>query len=170
MQDLAWEAVIFEVTAPAEVLTVASRCRTVNYSRSLRPRGHWKKAAFARGYALEPALGANLPYGFKTIDRWHKASGVATSIKTLDMTGKTYSKAGGVFNQLRRYIDTLSDFQGGRRGNVLIRNRDISSRVLRVGIEPGRMSTKQYMEVLRAYNYGKQLNVPVHLQLVPTTM
>ena len=82
----------------------------------------WKVASINRGFVYESML--NLKGTFKTsnfpiIDAFYQ--GVATSVKTLNLAAKSYSKGNTVFNRLKGYVDELSNFQGAAWGDDVVR-------------------------------------------------
>jgi RHS repeat-associated protein len=62
----------------------------------------WGMNSGQRGMMIERALGGNLPTNFPVIDKL--AKGVATSIKSIDLTAKSYQRNGALLGTLR---DTL---------------------------------------------------------------
>ncbi len=74
--------------------------------------GHWDKNPFQRGRDIEDELGQNLPETFKTIDKYHDATGEATSIKSLDLDAKTYQTPSKLRYRLNKYLDELVKFDG----------------------------------------------------------
>jgi hypothetical protein len=71
----------------------------------------WKLGWAARGNYFSEQLGANLPAAFPVIDRW--VDGVATSIKSIDLTAATYQDATRLTYRLNSYIDSMATYDGG---------------------------------------------------------
>ncbi|MGN6394399.1 MAG: RHS repeat-associated core domain-containing protein [Mucilaginibacter sp.] len=124
----------------------------------------WALGASERGFAIEAQLGGNLPYGFPVIDKFE--NGVATSIKSIDVTAESYMKGNGLFNTLKGYVNKLGAFQGGTRGGVSIDADDITSKVLDVAIQPGKATTAQWEQLSNAMKYAKDNNVQLNLKFV----
>jgi RHS repeat-associated protein len=76
----------------------------------------WKLGNFVRGAMIESMLGANLPRAFPVIDKF--LNGVATSIKSLDLTAKTYQNAKALASKINGYVDKLADFNGAKLGQA----------------------------------------------------
>jgi hypothetical protein len=70
-------------------------------------------------------VGGSLPYGFPVIDKFNPETGVATSIKSIDVTADSYTKGNGLFNKLKSYVNKLDDFQGATRGNFSVEGGDL---------------------------------------------
>ena len=124
----------------------------------------WALGASQRGFAIEAQLGGNLPYGFPVIDKFE--NGVATSIKSIDVTAESYMKGNGLFNALKSYVNKVGAFQGGARGGVAIDANDITNRVLDLAIQPGKATTNQWEQIGNAIKYAKDNNVQLNLQFV----
>ena len=68
----------------------------------------WRLGNFARGIAIETALGKNLAAGFPVIDKF--LNGTATSIKSIDLTAKTYQDTEKLGSTLDNFVDKGSEF------------------------------------------------------------
>ena len=124
----------------------------------------WALDASERGFAVEKMLGGNLPYGFPVIDKFE--NGVATSIKSIDLTADSYTKGNGLFNTLKSYVNKLDNFEGARRGDVRIANDDISSKVLEIGIQPDKATLGQWEQISNALKYAKDKNIEFNLKFI----
>ncbi|WEA00360.1 RHS repeat-associated core domain-containing protein [Mucilaginibacter sp. SJ] len=134
------------------------------FGTSVTSNSVWALDASERGFAVEQMLGGNLPYGFPVIDKFE--NGVATSIKSIDVTADSYTKGNGLFNTLKSYVNKLDGFQGAARGDFRISSSDISSKVLEVGIQPGKATLNQWEQIGNAMKYAKDNNIDFKLQFV----
>jgi hypothetical protein len=124
----------------------------------------WDLANFPRGSAMEDHLGRNLPRTFKGID-WFE-NGVARSNKSMHLGMKSYQDPAKILSQGRKYIDQVANFNGARMKDTIITDKDISERVLRVGVPPG--ATGAQKSALKSLiEYGKQNGVKVEVFRVP---
>ncbi len=124
----------------------------------------WKIAdPLARGFVYEAAAGGNLVRNYPVIDKF--ISGVATSIKTLDLKAKSYQKAGAVYSKLKGYIDDLYDFQGTIKGGVNTTNGAIKEKILDVAIPKG-ATTQQVEMIQKAVQYGESKGITVKVNTV----
>jgi hypothetical protein len=101
----------------------------------------WKLGNFARGAAVEAALGKNLPGAFPVIDKF--INGTATSIKSIDLTAKTYQDAGKLASKLNGYVDKVASFKGAKLGQTAVEESAVKARELQVAIPQGSMSAAQ---------------------------
>jgi RHS repeat-associated protein len=137
-------------TAGREVAAVAGQEAAVVWG--LRP--------FARGQAIEQALGQNLPGNFPVIDRFE--NGLATSIKSLDLNAATYQNASTLYRTLTGYIDSVAGFNGRTWAGVSIRSGDIAGRALNLAV-PHTGSAVQQSVINQAIRYGASRGVTVNV-------
>ncbi|NNM88482.1 MAG: hypothetical protein HKL95_08180 [Phycisphaerae bacterium] len=118
----------------------------------------WDLPPVARGRLIEELLGQNLPDSFPTIDRF--GNGVATSIKSIDLTAASYQHAGILTARIAGYLEKLRDFQGKDFGGAFVSNDMIRSKVLMLAIEPG-VATAEQQTALDALQsqFGNMLKV-----------
>jgi RHS repeat-associated protein len=101
----------------------------------------WKLGNFTRGIAIETALGKNLANGFPVIDKF--VNGTATSIKSIDLTAKTYQNTEKLASTLEKYVGKVADFKGATYGKDVVEGSAIKARELQVAIPQGSMSAAQ---------------------------
>lgn len=110
----------------------------------------WNLTPLARGFAAELKFFKAeqlLAKNFPRIDHW--AKGVATSIKSIDLTAKSYASTSALTRKIASYIDDLAKFNGGVRGAtrggeiVSIAEGAVRGRTLILAIEPGSASLAQ---------------------------
>jgi hypothetical protein len=113
----------------------------------LRPAsGVWRLGWSARGFEIETKLGANLARNFPVIDKFVR--GTITSIKSIDLTAKSYQSVGALRSTITKYADEVARFttKSGftRDGNAIrITEGMVRSKELLVAIEPGAASIAQ---------------------------
>jgi hypothetical protein len=101
----------------------------------------WRLGWAARGMYFSKLLGANLPDTFKVIDAF--SNGVATSIKSIDLSAATYQGAIRLTYRLNEYIDKLALYKGGQMGSWLVKSSDVTNRVLSLAVPRGSMTAVQ---------------------------
>lgn len=121
----------------------------------------WKLGNFARGITIETALGKNLAAGFPVIDKF--LNGTATSIKSIDLTAKTYQNTEKLASTLENYVDKVSNFNGARYGKDIVEGSKITGRELQIAIPKGSMSAAQQKVFDTAAARAAQLKQPVKL-------
>jgi hypothetical protein len=130
----------------------------------------WDLGPGPRGLAVEQLWGAEgeqLPTGYKTFDFFDRASGVATSTKSMDLRLPGYqANPGSVLSTLKGYVNEAADFSGYRRGGVTIRPADVVVRNLDIAI-PTSFTNAQTVALLDAWAYGASRGVNVRIGIVP---
>ena len=136
--------------------------------------GVWAMNHFARGYEIERALGgwAN---NFPKID-WAKKTVLAdgttgvldsiVSIKSLDITRKTYQNPGRLTTKLKTYINSLRDFETASYNGIDWFVAEGSSRTLKLAIPAVEMTSAQAKAFQVAMEYAEQENVNLIIEIV----
>ncbi|HHV99110.1 MAG TPA: hypothetical protein GXX36_05990 [Clostridiaceae bacterium] len=121
----------------------------------------WSLDNFSRGKKLREIFGANLPFNFPVIASFK--DGVATMIKSMDLTASTYQTAGVVREKLYSYIDELADFQGQEnpwgRDRIVIKNDDIKQKQLVLIIPGNTIQAEVEEELHRCINYANSRGI-----------
>ena len=121
----------------------------------------WSSDPWTRGRQIHEMLGENLAPNFPTIDRF--ANGVATSIKTLDLTAKSYQNIGTLTAKVQGYIDTLANFQGAYR----ISSNMIKARDLLLAVQTGVGTEAQWAALRELQELAAQVGVVLNIVQVP---
>jgi hypothetical protein len=121
----------------------------------------WELGWAARGIYISEQRGANLPALFPGVDKW--LDGVATSIKSIDLTAATYQDATRLTYRLNDYVNKLVFFEGADFGIWEIEPSAINGRVLDLVVPKGSMTAAQRTAIeaakLRARAFGVNLTV-----------
>lgn len=125
----------------------------------------WSLKWSQRGLEIEAKLGGNLPRSFPTIDKW--GNGVATSIKSVDLSAATYQNTGALESKIRGYVDTMAAFKGASFDGVAVRLRDIRARALEVAIQPGVATAAQKAVLKQVTKYATSKGVQLTVVEVP---
>ncbi|QDU55280.1 endonuclease toxin domain-containing protein [Aeoliella mucimassa] len=155
--DIAFYGIATGLATPSGSMATSKTALTGR--RIFNKNSVWKMGAGNRGFAVEAKLGGNLPNGFKTIDRFK--DGVATSIKSIDLTSKTYQDCHQLNKLIDGYIDLMAVYKGGERAGKVIRASDITSRSLEIAIPAHSMTGMQKAAIEAAVDYGKSKKVTV---------
>jgi filamentous hemagglutinin len=121
----------------------------------------WALHPFARGVAIEKALGQNLPSNFPVIDKFEK--GIATSIKSLDLDAKSYQSVSALSRVVMGYIDSVASFSSRTWANVTVSG--VTSRELVIAV-PHAGSAAQQAALSAAIQYGASPSVGVVVKVV----
>ena len=126
----------------------------------------WRLPWDQRGIAAEISVGRspNLLQNFPVIDRWE--NGIATSIKSIDLTAKTYQNIGALENRIWNYISKLHNWQGASMGGINITPEQIAVREL-VLVIPPQASQLQLDALYQMQQQAAAINVVVTLVTAP---
>jgi RHS repeat-associated protein len=130
-------------------------------------RSVWSLGAIQRGRAIEKMLGAASDWAsnFPVIDK--VANGVATSIKSLDLTASSYQKGNSVLNTLKGYINTLDKFEGATwAGTTVEKGADYTSKALELAVQTGKGSESQWNQINQAVQYALDKNINVTIKFI----
>jgi hypothetical protein len=119
----------------------------------------WELGWAARGIYISEQRGANLAPNFPVIDKW--LNGVATSIKSIDLTAATYQDATRLTYRLDVYVNKLIFFDGASFGDYQIEASNINGRVLDLVVPKGNMTAAQRAAISAAKARAKAFGVEV---------
>jgi hypothetical protein len=121
----------------------------------------WSMAPVQRGFKIEEMLGGNLPKNFPVVDKF--VNGVATSIKSVDLSAATYQDSKTLYSTLSGYLNKLADFSGRTWGGAVVKN--MSAKELLIAVPKG-ATTEQANVLSQIVDYGKQEGINVTIQTV----
>ncbi|WP_347053585.1 DUF6443 domain-containing protein [Flavobacterium olei] len=128
-------------------------------------RNVWMANAFERGRRIETMLGENLGWNFPTIDKIK--DGVATSIKSMDLTAGTYQKGNSVLNTLKGYINKLDDFTSATwGGQTVTEGVTYTSKSLELAVQTGKGTESQWSQIADAIKYAQDKNINVTIRFI----
>lgn len=127
----------------------------------------WAMNALQRGRRIEEMLGANplWPKNFPTIDK--VVDGVATSIKSMDLTAKSYQKGNAVLNTLKGYVDDLAKFTSESWGGTAVsKGETYTSKALELAVQTGKGSEGQWNQINQAIEYALKKDINVTIKFI----
>lgn len=125
----------------------------------------WGLNALERGREAESRLGGNLGWNFPKIDKLE--NGIATSIKSLDLTAPSYQKGNAVLNTLKGYINKLSSFSETTWGGATVREGEqFTSKALEIAVQTGKGTESQWNQISQAINYALQKDINVTIRFI----
>ena len=158
--------------------------QSITQFRNLRlPGSLWRIAdASRRGVAIEAKilsrsaafLGRQIK-NFPVIDDFikHGSRGIATSIKSIDLTRRTYQTAGGLTTRLRSSARSLQNFKGASRGTFSVSTaagakNQITDKVLVIALEQGAATGTQASTIAKFLREAPHLfpDIKVVLQFI----
>lgn len=102
------------------------------------------------GLDIDEALENNLGRTFKTYDSYDKTTKTATSVKSVDMTSKTYTSGSGLNNVLNKYGRAMKNFDNYKLDNVYLSKDKIDQSILKIVINNEPLNKSQ-MENLKKF-------------------
>lgn len=162
-----------------DTLAATAKAARLNY----RPSSFWNLADNERGLAAEAAGGnflnqldnagrVALPANFKTYDYWNEVTGLATSVKSIDLTRKEYSAAlrtgnGSLPSMINGFLDEIENFTSYNLGGVSLDAGDIAQSELILVLEGNSLSSLLSSTARRAlvdaHTRAHQLGVNLHI-------
>ncbi len=130
----------------AEAAPVAGTLKALDDLANRLSNSAWPMPPVLRGFDLEARMGGNLPPGFPTIDKFDWSTGLATSIKTVNLASKTYQDPARLERLLMKYVDKMAAFKGAFRGGFTIVEAEVKMRVLHLAVP--RLATEGQQSVL----------------------
>lgn len=127
----------------------------------------WAMNALSRGRKIEQFLGANMSWAknFPTIDKI--VDGVATSIKSMDLTAASYQKGNSVLNTLKGYVDDLAKFTSKEWGGTAVtQGESYTSKALELAVQTGKGTEAQWSQINQAINYALDKNINVTIRFI----
>ena len=102
------------------------------------------------GLDIDEALENNLGRTFKTYDNYDKPTKTATSVKSVDMTSKTYISGSGLNNVLNKYGRAIKDFDEYELKGIYLNKDKIEQNILKIVINNEPLNKSQ-MENLKKF-------------------
>jgi RHS repeat-associated protein len=147
-----------ELQAAADVLCADGDC--TNEARSI-----WDLHPWERGVKIEEALGRSpeLVQNFPTIDRFE--DGVATSIKSINLAGKSYQNISNLNRAVKSYIDTMASYQGQPQpwGGVSIESWEITGRAVDLAVPASGVTNAQLNALQNLQQYAQSVDVTLNI-------
>ena len=126
----------------------------------------WSLKPFQRGIDIENLLGRSPEFvsNFPVIDKWN--NGIATSIKSIDLTANSYQNISTLTNKVQSYVTAIANWQGVRWGGVSITSDQIISRELLLAIPPT-ASQAQLAALSQIQTWAQSKGVELIIQVIP---
>jgi len=128
------------------------------------PAEAWKSGWAARGRYFEEQLSdLSLHPNFQTIDNF--TNGIATSIKSIDLNAAAYQDTAQLTYRLSKYINDVSEYDGGYSADDEVASSAIAGRVLSLAIPKGSMTETQRVAIEAIRAWAKTLKNPVEINI-----
>ncbi|MGQ9601033.1 MAG: endonuclease toxin domain-containing protein, partial [Anaerolineae bacterium] len=120
----------------------------------------WSTTSIGNCVSIYPIFATKHP----VIDRFE--NGVATSIKSIDLTATSYQNISVLTNKVMGYVNTLANWQGARWGGVTVQASQIVGRELLLAIPPG-ATEAQMTTLLQLQQWATTVGVTLNIVVVP---
>jgi uncharacterized protein RhaS with RHS repeats len=124
----------------------------------------WTLGPALRGRAIEQALGQSLPTNYPVIERY--VNGVATSIKSIDLSAATYQNITAFSNTLTGYVNSIANFTSVNWGAVQLAGYPVTTRILTLAT-PSAGTAAQQSAINQIVQYGASRGVTVNPIIFP---
>jgi large repetitive protein len=132
----------------------------------------WNATPFVRGRLIEEGILGRLPStlqagvkNFPVIDDFFR--GVATSIKSIDVTAKTYQNTSSLIYKIMRDAGKLAAFDGAEYGGYQVAAHEVEKRVLVVVVEEGAVTAEQAEALVQATRQARAAYPGVEIAITP---
>ncbi|WP_080066679.1 RHS repeat-associated core domain-containing protein [Ruminiclostridium hungatei] len=173
---LAWDVAATIVPyAPGSYTAKGIKAGTKILSRAdeYTKTGVWAMKAFDRGWEIEKALGGwgnNFPVIDWAIKEFRNGKGYLSdikSIKSIDITAKTYQKSSNLKSLLKGYVNDLANFSEAKFEKVNYYVMDGTSRTLEIAIPAVEMTADQAKVFKYITDYAKsEKNINVVVKII----
>ena len=113
------------------------------------------------GLDIDEALENNLGRTFKTYDSYDEVTKIATSVKSVDMTSKTYTSGSGLSSKLNSDLKAIKDFTEYELDKVRLENKDIEVRVLKIVINNEPLNKSQMENLKKVVDHATEDGIKV---------
>ncbi len=156
----------FGAAAPAATAYLGAATTTAGATAAAATQrtGVWALNAFERGRAIEDMLGRTLSRTFPVIDKW--INGIATSIKSIELTAKTYQNISNLTNTVKGYVNELVAFGGHPGwGGTTVEGNKIAGKVLELAVPKG-ATPEQMAELDELIAWAAQQGVKLIVKVI----
>ncbi|WP_294729326.1 hypothetical protein, partial [uncultured Fusobacterium sp.] len=113
------------------------------------------------GKKIDKALDNNLGETFKTYDHYDKVTKTATSVKSVDMTSKTYTSGSELSSKLNSDLKAIKDFTRYELKTVKLENKDIENRILKIVINNEPLNKSQMENLKKVVEHATEEGIKV---------
>ena len=113
------------------------------------------------GLDIDEALENSLGRTFKTYDQYDETTKTATSVKSVDITSKTYTSGSGLSSKLNGDLKAIKDFTEYELDKVRLENKDIEVRVLKIVINNEPLNKSQIENLKKVVDHATEDGIKV---------
>ena len=113
------------------------------------------------GLDIDEALENNLGRTFKTYDNYDKATKTAISVKSIDMTSKTYIDGSGLNNTLNKYERAMKNFDQYELKGIYLNKDKIEQSILKIVINNEPLNETQIENLKKVVEHATENEIKV---------
>ena len=117
------------------------------------------------GQKIDEIMGNNLGRTFKTFDNFDENTGIATSVKSINLDAKTYQSGSGLSSKIKGDINATLDFDKYYLNNNRLTSSNITKRIVNIVVDDRPLNKSQIENFKKAIDYGKLNNVEVKITI-----
>ena len=117
------------------------------------------------GEKIDEIMGNNLGRTFKTFDNFDKNTGIATSVKSINLDAKTYQNGSGLSSKIKGNINATLDFDKYYLNGNGLTSSNITKRIVKIVVDDKPLNQLQIENFKKAIDYGKLNNVEVKITI-----
>lgn len=126
------------------------------------PEGIWEKGVVDRGKDIDILLENNVGSNYPVIDRIDE-QGIVTSVKSRDLSCKTYQDGKTLEYVIKKDIDKITSFSGRNWNGIKIKPSDISGKQLQLVVPNIDLSASQIEAINNSIKYAATKDIKIIL-------
>jgi hypothetical protein fgonA2_04800 len=117
------------------------------------------------GLRIDDKMKNNLGRTFKTFDNFDEYTGIATSVKSINLDAKTYQNGSGLSSKIKSDIGATLDFDNYKLNGNFLKASDINKRIVNIVVDDKPLNQSQIENFKKAIDFGRLNNVEVKVTI-----
>ena len=117
------------------------------------------------GLRIDDKMKNNLGRTFKTFDNFDENTGIATSVKSINLDAKTYQNGSGLSSKIKSDIGATLDFDNYKLNGNFLKASDINKRIVNIVVDDKPLNQSQIENFKKAIDFGRLNNVEVKVTI-----
>ena len=117
------------------------------------------------GLRIDDKMKNNLGRTFKTFDNFDENTGIATSVKSINLDAKTYQSGSGLSSKIKSDIGATLDFDNYKLNGNFLKASDINKRIVNIVVDDKPLNQSQIENFKKAIDFGRLNNVEVKVTI-----
>ena len=142
------DSTFYEIDAPIDTIKLQS--------------GIWQEKPLVRGKMIDDVMENNTGKNYPVIDRYTE-DGVITSVKSRDLSCKSYQNGNTLECTIKKDIDAIASFEPFDYGGTRIGKLQVAERRLQIVVPNVELSSDQIQAINMAIDYGRNSGVKIQI-------